>query len=319
MAAIPAPLSHTVAAIDAAYVAAARNGDSLGVSMSQVIHPCDRALFYAFRWAAEPEPATGQRQRIFETGNVYERRLLDMLRMIGCDVFEIDETTGKQFRVELAGGHLRGKMDAVATGIPEAPETPHVVELKSANDKSFKAIVKGPIRETKPEHHAQIQLYMHAESLRRGLYLVVNKNTDEIHAERVEYDPALCLAIIARVERIVALDAPPARLHDDPTKKGAIECMFCPARAVCHEGAFARTNCRTCLEAQVSDGPRWICGMSSRTLRYEEQQAGCSAHRFIPALVPGDQIDADPATRRVTYQMRDGSVWIDGGEQGRAA
>lgn len=319
MAELPKPMSHTALAIDEAFVKAARDGDSMGVPMSQVINPCDRAIWFAFRWAAPGEAPEGARQRRFDTGNLYERRLLDMLRMIGCEVVEIDETTGRQFRVDLAGGHIRGKMDGLATGIPEAPVAVHVVECKSANDKSFKAIVKGPIRETKPEHHAQLQLYLHATGHRRGLYMLANKNTDEIHVERVEYDPAFCLGLIARIERIVALQAPPARLHDDPESKAAFACKFCPALTICHEGAFPRRNCRTCLESEVTDGPCWTCGIDGSVRRYDDQQRGCPDHRFIPTLVPGEQIDADPASRTITYRMPDGSTWVDGGERGRAA
>ncbi|KAB1068884.1 PD-(D/E)XK nuclease family protein [Methylobacterium planeticum] len=319
MAALPPPQSHTVLAIDAAYVEAARTGDSAGVPMSGVANPCDRALWYQFRWAAPGEGPEGARQRRFESGEIYEHRLLDMLRMIGCQVWEIDETTGKQIRVDLAGGHLRGKLDAVARGLPEAPATPHAIECKSSNDKSFKAIVKGPIRETKPEHFAQIQLYLHALDLRRGLYMLANKNDDAVHCERVEYDPVFCLALVARIERVVAAPRPPARLHDDPTSKAAFACQWCPARAICHEAAFPRQNCRTCMASTPSDGPRWDCERHKGRLSYDGMQAGCPDHLFIPELVPGSQEDADPERGTVTYRMADGSVWVDGAGRERAA
>lgn len=312
MAVLPQPISHTVAAIDAAYVKTARTGDSMGVPMSQVINPCDRALWYAFRWCAEPEQPEGTRQRRFATGEHYEQVMLDELRMIGADVWQIDEATGAQFKVDLANGHLRGKLDGVAAGLPEAPQTPHAVECKTANDRSFKAIAKGPIRETKPEHHAQIQLYMHALGLQRGLYMLAGKNDDSRHVERVEYDAAFCLGLIARIERLVGLERPPARLHENPNTKGAVECLFCPAKAICHEGAFARTNCRTCMASTPHDGPRWTCARNDRTLTYRDMQDGCPEHRFIPELVPGEQVDADPAAETITYRLVDGSSWIDG-------
>lgn len=313
MVAIPQSLPSTITAIDAALVRAARTGDSLGVSISQVINPCDRALWYAFRWSAQPEPAEGRRQRIFQTGEIYEARLLDWLEMIGVRVERVDPATGKQYRVELAHGQLRGKLDAIAVGLPEAPNETHAVECKSANDKSYKAITKGKIRDTKPEHFAQTQLYLHALGLRHGLYMVANKNDDSLHVERVAYDPAYCVGIIARIERIVDLDAPPARLHEDPNSKGAIECRWCPARAICHEGAPARRNCRTCLHSAVNDGARWTCTRHAQVRGYDDQQAGCPSHRYLPGFVPGEQIDADPETETVTYAMPDGTVWIDGG------
>ncbi|MDR7037428.1 hypothetical protein J2X36_002175 [Methylobacterium sp. BE186] len=320
MAALPPPLSQTALAIDAAFVAAARDGDSAGVPMSGVANECQRALWYAFRWCAPLEAPTGKRQRIFETGNIYEGRLLDMLRMIGCEVREIDETTGQQLRVELAGGHLRGKVDGRVTGLPEAPVAEHVVEAKSMNERAFKALTKaGSVREAKPDHFAQLQLYLHGTGLRRGLYLAACKNDDEIYVERVEYDPAFCLALVDRIERIVASPAPPPRLHDDPTSKAAFACQWCPARALCHEGTFPRQNCRTCIESEPQDGPKWTCALHARTLSYSEQQAGCPDHRFVPAVVPGEQTDADPQRRTVTYRMPDGSAWVDGESAGRAA
>lgn len=306
------PSTNPVTLIDAAYVAKARGGDGAGVSMSQVIHPCDRAVWYGFRWAAEGEESTGKKQRIFETGNVYERRLLDMLRMIGCDVVEIDETTGGQFRVSLANGHIRGKMDGIVSNLPGASDVAHVVECKSANDKNYKIIIKGPIKETKTEHYAQLQLYLHASGLRHGLYMVTNKNTDDLHTEAVDYDPTFCLAIIARIERIVALSGPPARLHDDPTSKAARECGWCPSRFICHEDAFPRVNCRTCLASTPLEGVKWLCERHDRTLTYDDQQNGCGDHLFIPAVVPGVQTDADEETGTITYTLNDGATWTDG-------
>ena len=46
----------------------------------------------------------------------------------------------------------------------------------------------------------------------------------------------------------------------------------------------------------------------------QRQQEGrdCPTHLFLPALVSGEQVDADPEAETVTYRMRDGTVWIDG-------
>ena len=314
MAKIPPPNSHTALAIDAAHGAAAWGGDSAGVPMSAVTHPCDRAIWYAYRWAPEPEKATGARQRRFRTGNQYERWLLDDLRAIGCEVYEVDETTGKQFRISLAGGHLNGKIDAVVIGLPEAKKVAHITECKSHNDKSYKALVKVGVRESKPDHYAQFQLYMHGEGLTRALYMAANKNTDEIHCERVHYDPVFCLALISKIERIVAASQPPAKLHEDPSKKAAFVCQFCRSYGICHGGEFSRVNCRTCISSTPVDGGKWICERHNKELSYKEQVAACPDHLYIPGLVHGEQIDSDFSDEggTITYQMHDGSTWIDG-------
>jgi hypothetical protein len=311
MALIPPPISHTALAIDEAMVANAMSSDSAGVPMSAVGNPCDRALFYAFRWAFPPEPPDARRERRFRTGFQYERWLLDDLRAAGCEVLEIDEETGRQFRVELVDGHLRGKIDGRVTGLPEAPRTEHVVECKSLNDKAFREVVKKGLQTAKPDHYAQCQLYCHATGLTRCLYLAANKNTDEIHAERIPHNMAFCLALVARIERIVHAAHPPARLHDDPNSKAAFACQWCPALAVCHEGAFARVNCRTCLSSSAIDGGRWHCERWDRELSYSDQQAACPSHQFIPELVPGEQEDVI-GEDTILYRLPDGSEWLDG-------
>ena len=169
------------------------------------------------------------------------------------------------------------------------------------------------IRKSKPEHFAQCQLYMHSQHLTRCLYLAVNKNDESLYSERIEYDVAFALALEAKIERIAKSDRAPARLFEDPTSKAAFKCSWCSARAQCHEGAFARVNCRTCLSADFRDGAEVWCSLKGVQLSYDDQQRGCGEHKFLPDLVPGEQIDADPSQRTITYRLPSGETWIDGG------
>ena len=309
---LPEPQSHTVLAIWEAYEAKARNGDSRGVPMSQVAEECERKIWYALHWASPPEQTTGQKQRRFATGNIEEDRLLTDLENAGVLVERTDPATGQQFRVALASGWLRGKMDGRALNVPEAPKTPHVIECKSHNDKSFKELVKKKLELGKPDHYGQCQSYCHAENLTRCLYIAVNKNTDELYVERVEYDAAYAIRLEAKVDRIVRANTAPPRLFEDPTAKAAFPCGWCPARPQCHEGEFARKNCRTCLSSEFLDGAVVRCAFWEKELSYNEQQVGCPSHLFLPSLVPGEQIDANEEDRWVKYKMRDGSEWTDG-------
>ena len=176
---LPQPINHVVDRILEALAKGAKGGDNAGVPMSDAVNPCDRAIWYSFRWASPPEAPDGERESRFRTGEIWEDRLLDDLESIGCDVERVDPETSKQCRAELANGFLRGKLDGVARGIPEAPQALHVVECKSHNEKSYKALVKDGVAKAKPEHFAQCQLYMKATGIDRALYLAVNKNTDE--------------------------------------------------------------------------------------------------------------------------------------------
>lgn len=314
MAVLPEPILHTILAVYSAYEKKGWHGDSLGIPMSMVAEECERKLWMAFRWASPPrqEDNPGKKESIFETGRYWEERLLDDLESIGCQVDRLDSATGQQFKVNLASGWLRGRLDAKVLGLPEAPKTLHVAETKSHNNKSFNDLIKKKLLLAKPDHYAQCQLYCHAENLTRCFYYAVNKDTDERYAERIEYDHAFAMRLETKVDRIVKTSQAPARLFEDVTSKAAFPCSWCPARPQCHEGEWARKNCRTCLSSEFLPGAVVKCALWGRELDYKEQQAGCRQHLFLPSLVPGEQVDANEAERWVKYKLADGSEWVNG-------
>lgn len=314
MALLPEPVDHIVSAIDAAYETKHHEERRGYLGASGIGEECERRLWHAFRWAHEPEGFQGRMLRLFETGHREEIRLLDYLRLIGCEVVEIDPDTQQQFAIASVGGHFRGHLDGEVSGLPGAPVTVHVVECKTHNEKSFKALQKDGVEKAKPTHYAQMQTYMHHRERTRALYIAVNKNTDELYCERVEYNPVVALAIMAKAERVILADVPPPKLHDDPKSKAAWACAYCPARTQCHEKAFAPRSCRTCLHATptMQGDAEWTCARWGRVLSIDEQRAGCPAHAYIPALVAAEQIDADPVKMTVTYKLPSGETWIDG-------
>lgn len=307
MVALPAvtTISPTVLAIYAAYEDANENFDSLGISVGEIGGECDRALWYALHWCAQPEKIEGRKLSIFRTGDMWEDRMVADLGAIGVEVF------GQQDRIRLVGGHVRGKIDGRALGIIEAPATEHLMEFKSSNAKGFKLIVKDGVKKAKPLHFGQLQIGMHAFGLQRAGYMVTNKDDDERYFERVKYDSEYCLRRLAMAERIIRSDAPPTGISEDPAFFG---CMFCRAKDVCHAGAMPRVTCRTCLHstAEMHGDAAWSCARWSKPLSSKEQKAGCPAHLFIPALIAGEQIDVDPVAETVTYKLRDGTIWTDG-------
>ncbi|HEY6019246.1 MAG TPA: nuclease-related domain-containing protein, partial [Candidatus Paceibacterota bacterium] len=222
--------------------------------------------------------------------------------------------TGQQFRVQLADGWLRGRMDGRGSNIPEAPKTVHVIECKSHNEKSFMELWKRKLKDGKKDHYAQCQAYMHAQQLTRCLYIAVNKNTDEIYCERVAYDKAYGAALETRAARLVRSDVAPPRLFEDINSKGAYVCNWCRSKGQCHEGELARQNCRTCISASFEPGAVVRCTLLDKKLSYEDQQVGCSQHLYLPSLVPGEQLDASEEQRWVKYRLHDGSEWVDGGK-----
>ena len=302
---IPQAKSSTVAAIYAAYEAANTHYDSLGISVGEIATDCDRALWYTLHWITEPERIDGRKLSIFRTGDRWEEVMVHDLQRIGVEVH------GQQDRIRLVSGHVRGRCDGKAIGIPEAPKTEHLCEFKSSNDKNFKDIAAKGCKVSKPLHYGQCQIGMHFFGLTRCLYLVTNKNTDERYAERIKYDAEYCMRLLARAERIVNTAVPPSRISEKPDFFG---CMFCKHKGVCHNGEWARVTCRSCLHSTPEMGGdcHWSCARFSKPLSVDEQKEACPAHLFIPELVPGDVVEVDEENEQITYRLRTGKTWVDG-------
>lgn len=304
---LPVTTPPTTAAIFAALEQKQRRDLHPRLSASQLDN-CERKLWDSFRWCFPPEVFDGRKLSIFETGEVWETRLIERLRAAGVQVTDLDPDTGEQVRVVFCAGHGSGRLDSEADGLPEAPKTTHVVEIKSHNDKSFKELIKKGVREAKPAHFAQMQAYMGLRGRTRALYLAVNKNDDAIWAERVEYDPLEFARLMTKAERIVTSDRRPACSCPSYFLKAGYGCAP-------NEGVMPARNCRTCLHssAHLDGDARWSCARWGRDLTLEEQRAGCPQHLFNPTLVPGEQIDVDEVNERVTYRLPSGDVWVDGG------
>ena len=305
------PESATVAAIYADL--AKRNDAPRGYLGGSVIgRECERQLWYGFRWAS-PEKFEGRMLRLFDRGQREEAVFVAELRAIGVKVLDVDPSTGQQFRFTAVHGHAGGSMDAVALGIPEAPKTWHVCEFKTHNSKSFAALVKDGVQKAKHEHYAQMQIYMRWAQLTRALYLAVNKDNDELHVERIRYDPCFAEYLEAKAERVIFAQEPPQGISTDPA---FYKCKFCPASKVCHTEKLPGASCRTCLHAtpeRDGDG-RWSCAKWGADIPMDAQAKGCKEHRFIPVLLKrwGEVADASAEGNWVEYRAPDGYVFRNG-------
>ena len=166
---------------------------------------------------------------------------------------------------------------------------------------------------SKPQHAAQMQIYMHLTGLNCAMYVAVCKDTDALHIERIEADPAEATRLLDKAQRIIEDQHPPARISDDPTW---FECRMCSHHAACHAGEAAAVNCRTCLHSTPVDGG-WHCARHDRGLDAQDQRRACPRHLFIPDLVPGTVTDAGEDF--VAYRMADGSDWLNDARQKEAA
>lgn len=288
--------------------------DHLGASL--IGHECDRFLWLSFRWAAKPNH-DGRQLRLFSRGHHEEAWLIRDLREIGLHVEDRD-ATGEQ-RVVSWYGHFGGHLDGIVTGLAEDPR-PHVLETKTHNKKSFERLVRLGVKDAKPEHYAQMQVYMLGAGLDWAFYLACCKDDDELYAERVKLDRKFAESLVARAKRIIETNVAPSRKLD----QNDAPCVYvsqdgrawpCQFRDLCWGKAVPEASCRTCVSARARTDDewagKWMCHLGGGTpieRLAPEQREGCDAYVCIPSAVNAQVVDCDPSRRKVTYQRADGSI-----------
>jgi CRISPR/Cas system-associated exonuclease Cas4 (RecB family) len=276
---------------------------------SLIGHPCERNIWLTWRWALKPE-FQGRILRLFSTGQREEPRLLEELRGIGAEVWDTDPATGDQWRVSAHDGHFSGSLDGVAKGLPEGPKTVAVLEFKTHSQKSWADVKAKGVQASKPQHYAQMTVYMGLMELTRALYIAVNKDTDDVYTEWVHFDQEHFDWAMRRAKTLIEMTQPPERLSNDPSHW---QCKFCGFYKHCHQQQAAEVNCRTCCHSTPGSNASWICTEHGNDpIPLEFQRKGCDAHLLIPGLVPfGEPVDG--GSNWVAYKHKEsGKHFING-------
>lgn len=249
---------------------------------SQIGTECERALYLGWRWSYGRK-FTARILRLFNRGHQEEARFLALLEMIGVQFHQPEN--GEQERISDHGGHFGSALDGILWGVPECPNEWILGEFKTSGTKPFCDVVVKGVQVSKPQHYAQMQTCMARRGIFKCLYMMVNKNDDDIYCEIVEYDGRSADSYLMRAGRVIVAREPPKRLSEDPSN---FKCGICDAKQRCHfpELVPVITNCRTC-KFSVADIPTglWHCEHLQRVLDKTDQLAGCGAHVPIPALV----------------------------------
>lgn len=240
---------------------------------------CARKIWYGFHWTTRPKFG-GRLLRLFNRGHLEEARFIAMLLMIGAEVFQQDEN-GKQFRISDAGGHFGGSGDGIVVNIPDLePGVPALCEFKTSGDKPFQKVKKEGVRAAKFEHYVQMQVYMRKMGIAVALYMVVNKNDDELYAELVPFNAEIADQFIDRGVKLVWMKHEPEKISNSP---GWFACKWCDHRDVCHLKKAPDKNCRTCQHSEPQDDGTWKCKNFESdcygTRTKEQQLEACSDYR----------------------------------------
>jgi hypothetical protein len=282
MTTLPPKTDTTAEAVYAGIVATHTEEPRAHLGASIIGHHCTRYVWLSFRWAFV-EKFEGRLLRLFRRGHSEEAHVVFDLQNAGMVVDDHDKETGRQF--QFADGHFAGSTDGIIrSGVPDAPKKPHVLEIKTHSLKSFTAVKKDGVQKSKPQHYAQMQVYMRKLGIDRALYFAVCKDNDQIHTERVKLDAEYADELIGKAQWIIRQDRMPEPISADPTW---YQCSYCPARRLCHEKKPTdQVNCRTCAKSTALPDGTWHCAHYDAVVPLKHTRTGCDAHVIHPDLVP---------------------------------
>jgi hypothetical protein len=271
---IPPP-QHTIAALVDKHHESLQERPRPHLGASQLGHHCERWLWLNFRWAIA-ERFSGRMLRLFRRGQMEEDTIIADLEAIGIQF----EST--QARVKF-GCHVSGSADGVIReGVPGAEKKRHVAEFKTHNKASFNALEKKGVKESKPQHWAQMQVYMLGLGIDRALYIAICKDDDRLYAERVRLDADAAQALVEKGKRIALSERMPPPLSKDPTHW---LCKMCAGHAFCHGDAEPERNCRTCAHVVPTEGSTWLCNLhGNQEIPTDFQRVGCDEYWQIEDL-----------------------------------
>lgn len=299
---IPEP-NHSTAALIDEYHARKPGKPRLHLGASILGHPCDRWLWLSFRWAVR-EQFPGRILRLFRRGQMEEQTVVEDLRAIGCEI-TTHMADGGQWRVDF-GKHVSGSIDGlIAEGLPEAPKTKHILEIKTHSRKSFDDLTKHGVEKSKPQHWAQMQVYMAGTGVKRALYAAVCKDDDRYHFERIYFDQTAAQRLIDRGHWITQSDTMP-----EPVPGAGpdwYQCRLCAAKDFCHSHhTTAEVNCRTCAHYTAKPDSTDHCARWDAAIPRDVMPDGCDSHVLHPDLVPWKMVDGDGVN--ATYATPAGNV-----------
>lgn len=241
------------------------------IGASSVGNACDAFLAFSLRGFPGGD-IDARKERIFRLGHLIETEVVRLLsaglRASGLGVvMATDQFTGRQFAMTEAGGHVAAHMDGQ---VLLSDDEVIGLEIKSMNEKSFSAFRKDGVKSSHPIYYSQMQMMMAMGGHRRFLIVAYNKNTSELWAEVVDWDPIEWDFQHVRIEHI---------LNDQPVSKIASDeddwrCRGCFKAAPCWRDAPVPEACRTCANGRpdIASNSRkaWICSLdeASREANY---------------------------------------------------
>jgi len=273
----------------------------LGASV--IGEPCSRKLWLMFNRYVEPEKFDARMFRLFFRGKREEPVIESLL--IECG-FEVIDSCLEQ------AGFREGFFGGSGDGVYMLNGKRVAVEMKTCSDKSFSTLKPGNLREIKPLHYAQCQIYQKKFDCDYALYIAINKNDDRIFVDTVEFNLEHYNEYLNKATYITTTDKPPERIA---SKASDFRCKFCHAHAVCWGIQIPRVHCRNCATSDKEPiNGKFICEMNDN--KELDSSGSCAHHAWNPHAMQDLQgwsaLEFYPDKRAVKYQRPDGTEFTNG-------
>jgi len=154
-------------------------------------NPCDRYLYLAYNGKLVDQVIGAKTARIFDHGGSLEVRMKKYFERTGLFL-------AAEQPVKLNNPPISGRYDFL---LKHEEYGRVLLELKSINDKGFKALIDIP----KPEHLVQVQIYLNLAGIENGVVLYENKNDQVLKAFKVLKNVDTWNAILERCLRIQSM------------------------------------------------------------------------------------------------------------------
>ena len=243
--------SDVVIAIDKGYDRDHKEKPRRYIGASIIGNPCDALLAYNLRGFPN-NPPDARLQRIFNLGHILEDVIVkDLKEKADLRVWEIDALTNKQHTYDSWGGHIVCHTDGL---VEDEEGDVRILEIKTMNDASFNKFKKSGVKISHPQYFAQCQMMMGMSKCLESLFIAINKNNCEYHAEIIEFDDFEFTYIEERIER--AMSGRARKISTDGTDW---RCKGCFKRGVCWGDIETPKHCSTCAFSLPRPDGNWQC------------------------------------------------------------
>ena len=160
---------------------------------------------------------------IFERGQWEEGRVCKHLKRCGWKVER------RSVKVKAEGILFRGEMDGIVRDLLTGER--YVLEVKTMKQEHFRVLERKGCQQAKFVYWCQCQCYMGMSGIHQALFVVRNKNTEELYQEIIPFDANLYELLLQKFTRITQAEGAP--LGYTALKKPHFECSWCAHKESC--------------------------------------------------------------------------------------